>query len=663
MIKRTLKDPVALTGGLNLDLDPMLIEANQSPNLQNIRLFADHIESLPGYVALGDDLPIKQAVTGVMTASRIMGVATWRLLDGTYKSICCDASNAYVYDSTNKIWQIITQGHVISTCDAAWTAAASVTQANDTTVKRRGTGSIKLTVADAFTTGVAGYFNTASSIDCSGDTYLHFWIRSNVDHTANQLAIVLSQAPAVASEDVVVNCPAMSKDTWYRIILAMTGTRDSIDSVGLKVVADVGAQIVYIDDIRTVKQFTGDADDYFHFASVPNPGAELFFLTNGIDQIQQWNGTADTLSDLTGAGSGITINTAKYLIDYSTRLLLGHTTESGAQKHQRVRRSNKASTAVWDTGTAGFNDLVDEESPLTGMARLADVVAVYKDNCIYNYREIGGATVVQYPRVITGVGAIGNTACEIEGNLNLFLGSDYCVYQYNGSGLVALTGKLMQKWLRDNINDDYKERCWAFVEPVMKEYYLAVPWGYTSETSKLLVFNYEFGVWSVWNLAMNCGCVYLSYATESWDSQTSYYSTETRRWSDVAEISGRASPLFADRLGYVYVFGRGSSFNGSVIDAYIETKDYTFSTFGTKERVNELRFVAKGVTVTVSYSTDGGAIWKNPQIFTLSGQYQEYKYGVGFTPTEKIRWRFRSSGTDTIWSLLYVQPMTIGRVR
>ena len=155
---------------------------------------------------------------------------------------------------------------VVDSCDSAWTAKANVTATEEGTIKKEGTASAKLVIADAFTTGLVATHDF-SAIDISGHNSISFWIRSTANINKGVLQLVYDEDAACASPSQSTDIPALKANTWTKVSLSLSAAaadRNAVISVGINAVSDPGAVTIYVDDIRTEMQEAGKA--YYVYA-------------------------------------------------------------------------------------------------------------------------------------------------------------------------------------------------------------------------------------------------------------------------------------------------------------------------------------------------------------------------------------------------------------
>ena len=108
----------------------------------------------------------------------------------------------------------------------------------------------------------AGDFVTDSitSKDLSGYDTIEMWVKSTVATSSGNLKLLLDNTAACVSPLETLSIPALSADTWtfVRMSLANPETDTAIISVGLEYDSDLGACVVWIDDIVAVANDTAE---------------------------------------------------------------------------------------------------------------------------------------------------------------------------------------------------------------------------------------------------------------------------------------------------------------------------------------------------------------------------------------------------------------------
>lgn len=210
---------------------------------------------------------------------------------------------------------------LITNCGTNWTPSTNVTSAVDTGVYREGTSSIKLDIANAFTTGLAAYFATGA-LDLSAYRQLSFWFRVGSGGSvfpANTVRIDLCSDVAgttpVDSFTIPFSNPG-STERWIPVTIDKGATLGaSIQSIALNVLVDPGfAFTVYLDDFIAVKDST--SADSLSLTSLigKNTGDETWWAIRSINGTIVILDQAPTMTpSSTGRGySGVTETVTTY---------------------------------------------------------------------------------------------------------------------------------------------------------------------------------------------------------------------------------------------------------------------------------------------------------------------------------------------------------------
>jgi len=146
---------------------------------------------------------------------------------------------------------------VLSDCDTVWTAAdGNVTVSLETNDKKEGSASVKLTIADAFTTGNIAYYDLETTADLSRESQVRLWLKPSSNINANVLQLVLDDTAGLGSPLETINITALTANTWNLVTVDLANPLNdtAIASVGLKAASDPGAVTLYVDLVETPEQ-------------------------------------------------------------------------------------------------------------------------------------------------------------------------------------------------------------------------------------------------------------------------------------------------------------------------------------------------------------------------------------------------------------------------
>jgi hypothetical protein len=97
-------------------------------------------------------------------------------------------------------------------------------------------------------------YKDITAIDLSDYTHVEWWARCSKATTAADLKLLLDNTASAVSPLELLDFPVLVADTWtfIRVALAGADADTAILSVGIEDDADIGAETVWIDDIRAV---------------------------------------------------------------------------------------------------------------------------------------------------------------------------------------------------------------------------------------------------------------------------------------------------------------------------------------------------------------------------------------------------------------------------
>ena len=129
----------------------------------------------------------------------------------------------------------------------------------DTEDYKTGSASNKIVIAAGASAGDK-ITDSISSVNLAKYDYIEFWIKSTAATSAGNLKIHLDNATVTADGNDLesLNVPALTEDTWKycRVALNNPHKDTAIVSIGLEYDSDLGACVVYLDDIKAVKNDT-----------------------------------------------------------------------------------------------------------------------------------------------------------------------------------------------------------------------------------------------------------------------------------------------------------------------------------------------------------------------------------------------------------------------
>ena len=176
-----------------------------------------------------------------------------------------------------------------------------------------------------------------------------------------------------------------------------------------------------------------------------------FCFVNGNVQGQYWNGTDTYATDI----NTTYCNQARYCVAYANRLVIAdmYDGDLGARNPWKVRWSEEGDPTDFTDVTAGFNDFVDTEEPITGLGVAGSNIIVFKSNSYYiGYRTGDAASPLAFPSQKRGVGLYAPYSLVHAAGTVVWMGlNDF--YYLNGDEAVSI-GEDIRKKFFELVADD-----------------------------------------------------------------------------------------------------------------------------------------------------------------------------------------------------------------
>lgn len=419
---------------------------------------------------------------------------------------------------------------------------------------------------------------------------------------------------------------------------------------------------------KTDSAFTGDEDNFISHAYIPDSaGANHYVWTNFKDPIRKY-----ALSGSVSALGGASNYRPRWLQNFGERLNLYNVTDGGAQKKTRVRWCKLGDFEDWTATGSGFVDLtayLGDSDEIMRAEKLAAYVIIYGQSGIIRQNYTGNAsTPFSFAGQVSGVGLVAPRALvNIEGGEHIFMGVDD-IYSYTGGRDPVPIGTSIRDELFNIMTAEYVNRSFMVHEPEDESIRLHVPIEDSTTPNACFSYNLRSRVWT------RLPYEYLGYGRHVVETALTW-ATITGTWEETAltwdaRTLNKLQPitLYGDSSGHVYS-DDDTSYNmeGSAIDAWWDTKDFTTGDgyLRTTTHWMELNFEARGHTVSVYQSTDGGTSYTLLEAVTLTRDWASYRVDLDVT-SPQIRFQFRNATTDETFEVKWIEvghlPSTDRRV-
>lgn len=601
----------------------------------------------------------------------LMKIHNFVLLSGTAHLLAFTTRYLYHYNSTTDTWDVVQKGTLIDNAESAWDAQSNVTSTADTTIKIRNTASAKHVIASAFTTGIVSSEDNLQNTDISGstNTHLSFWIYSDTDLASDVLRLRLSEQSAGGTGATYADytIPALTSGEWQHVSVAIAspvaddgGTYpddlNSLASVALIANSDPGAVTIYLDDIRTAQEFTGDEDNRFSITNL----IETLVVTNGVDAPFKIT-SGPTHEALTLSLSSGAITTSEVVLAFKDHVLYMNNTENAADTPQRVSWTNIGTVDDLTGGTAGFEDLVDNEEWILAAAILSrNEAVIYKEHSIVLCTWVGGFNPFRFKTMNTDVSIFSKESLLIMSNGHVALGPDG-LYAYAGGKDIQFIDDDVKRVLYDAIDRTYEARTFIIHDTENDEIQFWVPVADTIPDEGY-THNLKKNNWHV-----KCRSI----------SGFGYYETQTsltigdlvgtigeQNFTFGSSLTRSSTPiiLVGDDNGKVYKLDEASLNNAGVaIPNEIQSIDFVLPDrpeyMNMHMRIDQLKIEASGQSVTCKWSGDGGLTFNATQgagtnTISLSSVYNDYQQDFEAN-VKKIRFQFTNSIISSGFKIRY----------
>lgn len=235
------------------------------------------------------------------------------------------------------------------------------------------------------------------------------------------------------------------------------------------------------------------AGERWQFASV----AGKFCYVNGNVQGQYWNGT-DTYSTNINTTYA---NQVRYCVSYANRLVTAdmYYADDSARNPWLVRWSKEGDPTDWTDSTAGFNEFIDTEEPITGLGVAGSNLIVFKKNSYYIGSRTGEATSpIEFPTNRRGIGLYApNSLVHVAGTV-AWMGLNN--FYFMNSDQAESIGDPVRKKFFDMIADDELESVFG----INNSRYNEILWVANTESGQYaFVYNWVDKAWSTYSFSSN----------------------------------------------------------------------------------------------------------------------------------------------------------------
>lgn len=362
--------------------------------------------------------------------------------------------------------------------------------------------------------------------------------------------------------------------TWFEILTVNNDT-----SITLTTSAGVIGAGAYT--IRRVFHMSAGASWSFDvFVNDGTSGDDLWFATNGTDDVITWNGTDTFATYHPELGF-----TCQVLANFSNMMIYGNLTVTGDFLPQEIINSdvglplNAGSTG---TGLSEQFRVHGGSDEILNMLVLGDTLVIYSERTIVPIQFVGDPLIFLFRTAITGVGPIGGNALADFGDFHEFIGSD-AGYLFDGVTLKETNSHVWRDILRQtdplrrrqafgHFDEEQGDLIWSIpsttdtsagtigapAEIAWPEHYLEDP-GEGVEGSPFSKRNFPFTITGFYEQAEGL----------QWQDVLEQWQDFNFAWNDQFFAAAFPLNLAGDENGQIYILNKAQTADGVALPSFV----------------------------------------------------------------------------------------------
>jgi hypothetical protein len=370
-------------------------------------------------------------------------------------------------------------------------------------------------------------------------------------------------------------------DTNWRTIVSITDASHLVIDSPFNSAPFTGKQYT----IRS--RFANIADVQWSSSQYMNDGAtgdDLWFITNGVDNVMTWNGTTDpyliTHPELQF--------TCKYLVNFLNMMIYINITEGGVNRYASIINSDVGfPLRAGATGIQLSEEFVahSHPDPLDSGFALANSLILYSPRTITIVQFVGAPVIFSFTQAEYGIGPLGPTAVADFGDFHEFIGHDNS-YSFDGASLrecnthvwreiLKQTDPIRQRFSYTHLNEEQGDLIWsipATTDPgagtvssppaiAWSEHYLEVNYENYAPISPFSKRTFPFTATGFWQQSQNL----------LWQDATFEWQSYNFAWNDKFFSTAFPINLSGDVTGQIYQFDNIQTADGAQLPSFVRT--------------------------------------------------------------------------------------------
>ena len=371
-----------------------------------------------------------------------------------------------------------------------------------------------------------------------------------------------------------------------------------------------------------------------------------YIYCNGKDRVQKYDGT--TVTDLTYNA------VAKRILQFGSRCILFNVTLSSTNYPRRVSWSRVGypeSFPFVSGDGSGFIDLDEREvGDIITAELLRGKVYIYGTKGMVEMSLTGVSTnPFLFTAYVTNFYILGiNNVYVLEESHIVITRND--IVSFTGTYYMGVlqAQSLLPTGIRlelfNAINALYLSRAFVVRDLGNQELLFFFPSGQEANCNKYYRYNLKTKVWSKGDRGYMCATTYAKADYPQIKDMTEPISSYTISYDSLVATTHPAALLLGDVGGTVYQDGGSNTYKGVASDGWWDTKDILTDSEGYKRNAAcymRVGIEAKGNSIDLYYSVDGGIIYNFLTTITLSSTWNRYNYDFEKTAVQ-MRFQIRN---------------------
>ena len=362
------------------------------------------------------------------------------------------------------------------------------------------------------------------------------------------------------------------------------------------------------------KLYTGDLLDYWRTATFLDAQPEdkdLWFATNGVDDIVTWDGVADQITP------SVLTFTCKELAVFKNMLLYGSIIEDGGEtKPTSIKNSDVGSPQELASGLAGEFVISDTVDPIVTMLQLGDNLIIYGTRTATIMQFVGDPLQFIFRTGLTGIGPLTGRLVADFGDFHKFIGADN-QYTFDGVTLKEIGGHVWREILRTKAPNRI-DLAFSHFDEENGDLIWAVPLttDVNAGTDQSLKFAYPehylegtddelFLPFSKRDFPFTVGGFFERQTTLTWNVISDTWAELNFRWNDQFFDAAFPFSLLGDEAGQVFTLNTSMNGDGVALRSFVRFGRRAIGDGRERNLVRRIypfadQFVAAGYTLDVT---------------------------------------------------------------